>query len=103
MAHTRITTLSYTVKRLKDSGYNVHRLDSLDYTEDDKRKWSILIDNGVSSIIMTCFKNGVFHFYDGQRFLNSQLKLNTDSMKVLIEFLNSRGIINKHISYSQKE
>ena len=62
---TRITTPSYTLKRLKDSGYNVSRIDLLDYAEDDNRKWTFIIDNGTASLFMTCLKNGNFHFYDG--------------------------------------
>lgn len=100
---TRITTPSYTVKRLKDCGYNIFRLDVLDYTESDNRKWSLLVDNGAGSLILTCLKNGNFHFYDGGRFFNSQLKLNTDSVEVLIEYLNDKGFINKHWSYGQNE
>jgi hypothetical protein len=89
------------VKRLKDSGYNVSRIDALNYEESDKRKWSVIVDNGVGSLILTCFKNGAFHFYDGNRFFNSNLKLNTDSIEVLIQFLTEKGFINKHWSYGK--
>jgi hypothetical protein len=99
MANTRITTLSYMVKRLKDSGYNVHRCDSLNYSEDDKRKWTIIVDNGVGSLFITCFKSGSFHFYDGLRFFNSNLKLNTESIEVIIQYLNDKGFVNKHRNY----
>jgi hypothetical protein len=99
MSTTRITTLSYMVKRLKDSGYNVSRCDALNYTENDKRKWTIVVDNGVGSVIITCMKTGSFHFYDGLRFFNSNLKLNTESIEVIIQYLNEKGIVNKHWSY----
>lgn len=101
MSTTRITTLSYMVKRLKDSGFNVFRLDQLEYSETDKRKWTILVDNGVASLFITCLKSGSFHFYDGGRFFNSNLKLNTDSIEVLVQYLNSKGLVNKHWSYGK--
>jgi hypothetical protein len=99
----KITTKSYAIKRLKDCGYNVDKLDDIAYTEDDLRKWSILVDNGCASLIVTCLKAGNIQFYDGDRFLNSKLVLNTDSIEVLIEYLNTKGIINKHYSYSNKQ
>ena len=98
----KISTQSYCVKRLKDSGYNIDKLDSIEYPETDTRKWSIIIDSGVSAVILTLLKNGNLHFYDGGRFLNSRLTLNTDSIEVLISFLNEKGIINKHYSYGRR-
>jgi hypothetical protein len=74
----KISTKSYCVKRLKDSGFNIDKLDNIVYSEPDNRKWSIIIDNGVSSILLTCHKNGNVHLYDGDRFLNSRLLLDTD-------------------------
>lgn len=101
MSNNRITTQSYTIKRLRDSGYIVDRLDSITYQEDDKRKWSIMVDNGVSSIILTCFKDSSIQLYDGARFLNPNLRLDTDSVEVLIDYFNERGIVNKHWNYGK--
>lgn len=98
----KISTKSYCIKRLKDSGYNIDKLDSIEYLETDNRKWSIILDSGVSSVIITLLKNGNLHFYDGNRFLNSKLTLNTDSLEVLIEYLNEKGIVNKHYSYGNR-
>lgn len=98
----KISTKSYCVKRLKDSGFAIDKLDSVIYTETDKRKWSLLIDSGHCSIILTCYKDGKVHLYDGDRFLNSRLLLDTDSVEVIIEYLNEKGIINKHFSYHLK-
>lgn len=95
----KISTKSYCVKRLKDSGFNVDKLDDLTFSETDNRKWVIIIDNGVGSVLLTCHKNGNVHLYDGDRFLNSRLLLDTDSIEVLVEYLNKKGIINKHFSY----
>ena len=97
----KISTKSYCIKRLRDSGYTVDRMDTVQYLETDLRKWSILVDNGTSSIILTCLKSGSVSLYDGERFLNSRLHLDTDSVEVLIEYLNERGIVNKHYSYGR--
>lgn len=100
----KTTTKSYIVNRLKNSGYNIDRLDSLEYTEDDKRQWTVIVDNGVSSIFLTCMKDDSFQFYDGGRFFNSYHKLNLPSdedwgFEVLVEYLHDKGIINKHYKY----
>lgn len=97
-----ITTKSYLVKRLKDSGYAVDKLDNIEYTLSDKRKFSILIDNGGNSILLTCYKDGKIQFYDGGRIHNAHLKHSTSSIQVLIEYLNEKGVVNKHWSYGKK-
>lgn len=96
----KVSTKSYCIKRLRDCGYTANIIENLNYTEEDKRKWSALIDNGCASVIMTCFKDGSIQFYDGRRYIsNTSLKLFTDSVEVIVEFLNEKGIINKHKSY----
>ena len=96
----KVSTQSYLIKRLRDSGYNVIKLDGITYTESDSRKWTILLDNAVSSVFITCMKNNELQLYDGNRFIkNTKLKIDTSSVEVLIEFLNSCGIVNKHRSY----
>ena len=97
----KVSTKSYCIKRLRDCGFIVNSIDNLNYPETDKRKWSILIDNGCASIIMTCFKSGSVQFYDGRRYMNHELKRTTESVEVLVEFLNERGIVNKHKDYGQ--
>ena len=110
----KLTTQSYLVKRLKDMGYSIDKLTAVEYTATDKRKFSILLDNGGVSIIVTCFKPeidpngkpkdfGKFQFYDGQRMHNTNLKFDTLSAEVLGEYLNSKGVINKHWSYGKKQ
>jgi len=103
MSNKHITTQSYAVKRLRDSGYIVDRLDSIQYNETDKRKWSILVDNKTSSIILTCYDDSSIQLYDGCRFFNPNLKLDTDSIEVLVEYLNERGITNKHWNYGNPD
>ena len=58
----KITTLSYFVKRLKDSGYVVYKMFD-EYSEADPRNWTVLIDPGnasnivlVMSIIRICLE-----------------------------------------------
>ncbi len=97
----KISTKSYAVKRLRDSGFSVDKADHIVYTENDNRKWTIIIDGGVATIFATCYKDGGIQLYDGGRFLNPNLKLNTDSVEVLIEYLNDRGVVNKHRLYSK--
>ena len=100
--YNKITTKSYCIKRLRDMGYMVDKLDTLEYSLTDDRKWSVIIDNGGMSIIITCFKNDTLHIYDGGRYAPTNLKLDTDSVEVLSEFLNERGLIRKHPRYGMK-
>jgi hypothetical protein len=98
----KITTKSYTIKRLRDMGYTVDKMDSIEYLPTDNRKWTIIMDNGGMTILVTCYKDDSLHLYDGGRYLNTSMKLNTDSVEVLAEFLNSRGLIHKHPRYGKK-
>lgn len=97
----KISSKSYCIKRLRDCGYHVDKLDSIEYTESDHRKWSAIIDPNGLSIFLTCNKDETFNFYDGGRYLQSSMKLNTDSVEVMVEFLNNQGIINKHYLYGK--
>lgn len=97
----KITTKSYLIKRLKDSGYIVDKLDNIVYANNDKRKFSIIIDNGGVSLILTCYKDGQIQFYDGGRAHPSHLPIRTLSEEVLIEYLNDKGVINKHWTYGK--
>jgi len=97
----KISTKSYCIKRLRDMGYTVDKIDAIEYTLEDERKWSFIIDNGGMSVFVTCYKNNTIHIYDGGRFTNTNMKLDTDSIEVLSEYLNSRGLIHKHPRYGQ--
>ena len=83
-------------------GYTVDKMDSIEYAPTDNRKWTIIMDNGGMTILVTCYKDDSLHLYDGGRYLNSNMKLNTDSVEVLAEFLNSRGLIHKHPRYGRR-
>ena len=98
--HSKPTTLSYFVKRLTGSGYRVEKLFA-EYTYSDPRYWTVMIDPGCASIICTCYVNrnnigdNYFEFYDGGQFLPTNMKIKTQSIEVLIEYLVRYGINNK--------
>ena len=97
----KLTTQSYFIKRLKDSGYEVWKIFD-NYNESDPRAWTILIDPGVSSVFCTCYVNhevledNFFEIYDGGRFMPSKFKIRTDSIEVIVAHLVRYGINNKH-------
>jgi hypothetical protein len=39
--------------------------------------------------------------YDGCRYFNPNLRIDTDSIEVLIEYFSERGIVNKHWNYGK--
>lgn len=101
------TNESYFVKRLRDSGYLVDRL-PIRYGQHDPRTWSVVIDQGHSSVIATLFRNldGVdenyIEFYDGDQFVPKRFRLTTDSMEVIMEWLYKFGINNKTNLYNMR-
>ena len=103
----KLTTLGYTLKRLRDSGYYAHKLFT-EYSEIDPRAWTIVIDPGVSSIFCTCYINdpyigeSYFELFDGGQFIPGRLKLKTSSHEVLVEHLVKFGINNKAPGYDKK-
>lgn len=107
MAINKLTTQSYFIKRLKDSGYVVYKLFD-EYSDVDPRKWTIIIDPKGASLFCTCYENydeldkSFFEFHDGGQFVPYKLKITTDSLEVVLEYLNNFNIINKHVSYNNK-
>lgn len=104
----KITTQSYFIKRLKDSGYVVFKLFD-EFSEGDPRSWVIMIDPGCASIICTCYLNhkdmfgeSYFEFYDGGQYFPERYKLKTDSIEVIISHLVKHGINNKSETYTKK-
>ena len=100
----KLTTLGYVLKRLRDSGYYVHKLFT-DYSSADPRAWTIIIDPGVASVFCTCYvedpvlEETYIELYDCGQFIPGRLKLKTDSFEVLVEYLVKCGIHNKAESY----
>lgn len=94
----KLTTLGYTLKRFRDSGYYANKLFA-DYGESDPRAWTILIDPGVSSVFCTCYINDPYigdtyiELYDGNQYIPGRLNLKTSSFEVIIEHLVNYGII----------
>ena len=98
MAANKLTTLGYTLKRLRDSGYVVNKLFS-EYSEMDPRAWTLVIEPGFSSVLCTCYVNDpylgetFFELYDGNQYIPGKLKLKTSSFEVLAEHLIKYGIL----------
>lgn len=99
----KITTLGYTLKRFRDSGYIANKLFA-DYNDSDPRSWTVIIDPGSASVFCTCYINDpyigetFFELYDGNRYIPGRLKIQTSSFEVLIEHLVKYNIVgNKPI------
>lgn len=106
MTHkNKITTGSYFIKRLRDSGFVAIRLFK-DYGTHDPRKWSIMVDPGGASLIITCYQNkdskgdDVFEFHDGGNRFIKNFNLKTKSMEVIMTNLIEKGIPQKHVGCS---
>jgi hypothetical protein len=106
-AANKLTTVSYMLKRLRDSGYYAYKLYS-DYSEVDPRAWTLVIDPGFASVFCTCYINdpfvgsSYFELYDGGQFIPGRLKITTQSFEVLVEKLVHYGINNKAESYGTR-
>ena len=96
----KITTGSYFLKRLRDSGFVAIRLFN-EYGILDPRKWSIVVDPGGASLIITCYENKdsigevVFEFNDGGNRFIKNFNMKTKSMEVIITTLIEKGIPQK--------
>jgi hypothetical protein len=94
----KLTTLGYTLKRLRDSGYVVIKLFS-DYSNVDPRNWTVMIEPGTASIYCTCYVNdpyigdSYFELYDGHQYIPGRLKIKTSSIEVLVEQLVKLNVI----------
>jgi hypothetical protein len=104
MANNKITTNSYFIKRLRDSGYVVDKVFN-DYSKQDPRCWTVVVDPKVSSVMITLFNNhnylgeDYFSINDGGQFFPENFKLKTSSIEVVIEYLVKFGINNKSETY----
>jgi hypothetical protein len=105
MAKNKITTCSYFIKRLRDSGYIVDKLFN-EYRLPDPRSWTVIIDPQVSAIIVTCYNNKnelgeeYFEMNDGGQYIPEGFKIKTSSIEVIIEYLVKFGINNKASTYA---
>ncbi len=95
----KVKTLGYFKKRLKDNGFIVLDL-FRNYNENDKRKWSILINPGQESVICTCYENydrdidTAFVFDDGGRKIPKNFIITSPSMESIIEQMLLKWKIN---------
>lgn len=109
----KLTTIGYFKKRMRDSGYMVDDL-YRNYSTNDPRSWTVIIDPGVASVLCTCYVNadkdniknsqvGDFYFelYDGGQFIPGKVVIKTNSIEVLIEYLVKFNINNKAYQYTQ--
>lgn len=93
----KLTTLGYSLKRFRDSGYIADRIYTK-YNKADPRAWTIILDPGGASVFCTCFVNDpymkatYFELYDGNQFIPGRLKIKTSSFEVLVEHLIRNGI-----------
>jgi len=104
MAKNKVTTCSYFIKRMRDSGYVCDKL-PINYTNTDPRSWSVILDPYQTNVIITCFNNHneldeeYFELHDGGQYITEHFKIKTSSIEVIIEYLIKFGINNKSIKY----
>ena len=87
MSKNRLYTRSYFIKRLVDSKIKCIPLINT-FSEDDIRKWSVLVLPSTYNILCTCYKKTMDEYwfkFDTEKKSNMQVK--TQSMNVIIEFI----------------
>jgi hypothetical protein len=95
----KIKTAGYFIKRLKDSGFVVFKIFNA-YNVVDPRRWTVLIDPGISSVYITCYSNKneinevLFEFDDGGNRFSKGTYLKTESIETLIAMLIAKGVSN---------
>ena len=94
----KITTCGYFVKRMRDNGFIVNRIFS-NYNNNDPRIWTVMVNPGNESLYITCFQNKdfygqrMFEISDGGVRIPKNLGLNTDSIEVLMNYLNEFNVL----------
>lgn len=107
MAKNKITTVSYFIKRLRDSGYVCDKLYT-EYAYSDPRSWTVVVDPKNSSVFITCFNNHndlgeeYFEMHDGGQYIPEHFKIKTSSIEIIVEYLDKFGIINKSEAYLKR-
>ena len=101
----KVKTLGYFKKRLRDNGFIV--LDVFrDFSENDKRKWTVLINPKSECIFCTCYErydrdfDVVFEFNDGGNKIPKNFVMTTPSMESIIEQMILKWKINNDNSKS---
>ena len=98
MPKNKITTQSYFIKKLRDSGYYTDRVYSR-YNDDDPRKWTVVINPGTDSVFVTCRDNGEWPYRGLYEFGDNGLKIprgyhiNTESTEVVTKHLHEFNVL----------
>tara|TARA_Y100000310_G_scaffold316213_1_gene367675 strand:- start:468 stop:830 length:363 start_codon:yes stop_codon:yes gene_type:complete len=93
MAKNNVATQGYFVRRLRKYGYEISRVYDR-YSKDDKRKWTVVVNPGLDSIFITCIDKGewpyrgMYLFDDNGTIFPSSFYINTDSMEVILKYLD---------------
>jgi hypothetical protein len=104
-----IKTLSYFLKRLRDSGFVAIKLFN-SYNDHDPRRWTIMVDPEGACVMITCYENKEFRgdvYFEmndgGNRFVKNY-NLKTKSMEVVITNLLERNVqqIKEDCEYIKK-
>lgn len=96
----KISTLGYFMKRLRDSGFITIRTFN-EYSFQDPRKWTVIVDPGNRSVSITCYENKefkgdiVFEINDGGNQFPKNYNLKTSSMEIIITTLLEKGVPQK--------
>jgi hypothetical protein len=99
MSRNKIKTPSYFIKRLRDNGFVVIKLFSV-YGKGDPRRWTVMVNPSFDSVLITCYTNKeslddvLFEFNDGDRRIQRNFSIKTDSIEVIIDFLLRHSISN---------
>ena len=93
----KLKTPGYFIKRLKDNGIITLRMFQK-YNLADPRKWTILVDPGISSVYVTCYQNKerlneiMFEMDDGGVRFPRNYFIKTHSIEMVVEYLLEKGI-----------
>lgn len=99
----KLAKQAYFIKRLRDSGYHVERLFAA-YSKSDPRMWTIIINPKGASLMCTCYANNgeaegispnsrcFFEVFDGGQYIPGRLKIDTNSIEILITYLIKYGV-----------
>jgi hypothetical protein len=93
----KLKTSGYFIKRLKDNGIITLRIFQK-YNIADPRKWTILVDPGVTSVYVTCYQNKeclneiMFEVDDGGVRFPRNYFIKTHSIEVIVGYLLEKGV-----------
>lgn len=100
MIKNKISTLGYFLKRLRDCGFIAIKIYNK-YAFQDSRKWSVMVDPGNRSVLITCYENKefkgdvVYEINDGGNLFPKNYNLKTNSMEIIITTLLEKGVSQK--------